>query len=437
MAKPRDLAVPRQPARPAGQAVVFLEEHEQLRRHSGSSSNSAASQDSANDNEVEDWWEPFGDLLGGKEEGILRGGVQNFGGLASKSNQPEDESLRRWITEQHFDIYGIPETDLYWPKIQQKLQLQERVREWWETDTTHTVRAYNQNQQCTSKTQWGGTAQISRGQAAFRVMASGRDPTRLGRWVWTQYRGKGNRRLRVITAYRPCQKTASSPFATWTQQRTHFQSKNQDREPRKAIFDDLAGEINRWVADGEHVVLMMDCNEDVRSNTITTFLNECGMRDIVLERHGNEAPRTHKRGSHPIDAIFATHSVQCVRAGYAGFDGGVQAKRSDHRCLWFDVTINSIFGHEMPPTNKPQARRLKCNDPRVVKCFNQYYFEFLRKHKLHERAFALEAALCYPLRSRLQREAEKLVTKKMEGILWADKRCRKLRMGGIPYSKRF
>ena len=192
MAKPRDLAVPRQPARPAGQAVVFLEEHEQLRRHSGSSSNSAASQDSANDNEVEDWWEPFGDLLGGKEEGILRGGVQNFGGLASKSNQPEDESLRRWITEQHFDIYGIPETDLYWPKIQQKLQLQERVREWWETDTTHTVRAYNQNQQCTSKTQWGGTAQISRGQAAFRVMASGRDPTHLGRWVWTQYRGKGN-----------------------------------------------------------------------------------------------------------------------------------------------------------------------------------------------------------------------------------------------------
>ncbi len=308
MAKPRDLAVPRQPARPAGQAVVFLEEHEQLRRHSGSSSNSAASQDSANDNEVEDWWEPFGDLLGGKEEGILRGGVQNFGGLASKSNQPEDESLRRWITEQHFDICGIPETDLYWPKIQQKLQLQERVREWWETDTTHTVRAYNQNQQCTSKTQWGGTAQISRGQAAFRVMASGRDPTRLGRWVWTQYRGKGNRRLRVITAYRPCQKTESSPFATWTQQRTHFQSKNQDREPRKAIFDDLAGKINRWVADGEHVVLMMDCNEDVRSNTITTFLNECGMRDIVLERHGNEAPRTHKRGSHPIDAIFPTHS---------------------------------------------------------------------------------------------------------------------------------
>jgi hypothetical protein len=145
VAKPRDLAVTRQPARPGrpkGQAVAFLEEYEQLRRQSGSSSNSASSQASADDLEAEDWCEPFGDLLGGKEEGTLQGGVQNFGGLASKPNQPEDESLRQWITERQFDIYRIPETDLYWPRIQQKLQLQERVREWWVTDTTHTVQAY-------------------------------------------------------------------------------------------------------------------------------------------------------------------------------------------------------------------------------------------------------------------------------------------------------
>jgi hypothetical protein len=127
--------------------------------------------------------------------------------MASKPNQPEDESLRRWITEQQFDIYGIPETDLYWPRVRANLQLHERLKEWWEQDTVHTVRAHNQNQKCDSVTQWGGTAQISRGQAAFRVMESGRDPTRLGRWVWTLYRGKGNRRLRVVTAYRHAKRT--------------------------------------------------------------------------------------------------------------------------------------------------------------------------------------------------------------------------------------
>jgi hypothetical protein len=128
MAKLRDLAVPRQLARPIGQAAASLEEQEQLWRPSGSSSESDSSHTSASELEAVDWWELFGDLLGGKEEGTLRCGVQNFRGLASKPNQPEDESLRRWITERKFDIYGIPETDLYWPRIQKKLQLQERVQ---------------------------------------------------------------------------------------------------------------------------------------------------------------------------------------------------------------------------------------------------------------------------------------------------------------------
>jgi hypothetical protein len=73
----------------------------------------------------------------------------------------------------------------------------------------------------------------------------------------------------------------------------------------------------------------------------------------------------------------------------------------------------------------------------VVQCFNQHYFKFLCKHKLQERAFALEAAIRYPPPIRLQREAEKLDTKKMEGLFWADKRCRKLHMVGIPFSRRF
>jgi hypothetical protein len=91
----------------------------------------------------------------------------------------------------------------------------------------------------------------------------------------------------------------------------------------------------------------------------------------------------------------------------------------------------------MPPTNKPQTRQLKCNDPRVVRTFNQYYFEFLRKHKLHKRAFRLEADAIYPLPWDLQQQAEQLDTLKMQGILHADKNCRKLRMGGVPYSKRY
>jgi hypothetical protein len=81
--------------------------------------------------------------------------------MASKPNQPEDESLRWWITEQQFDIYGIPETGLYWPRIRANLQLHERLKDWWEQDTVRTVQAHNQNKRCDLVTQWSGTAQIS------------------------------------------------------------------------------------------------------------------------------------------------------------------------------------------------------------------------------------------------------------------------------------
>jgi hypothetical protein len=104
-------------AKPAGPAVAFIAEREQQWAQDSSST--------THQPEIDDWWEAFGDLLGGKEEGTLRAGVQNFDGMTSKPNQPEDESLRRWITEQQFDIYGIPETDLYWSRVRANLQLHE------------------------------------------------------------------------------------------------------------------------------------------------------------------------------------------------------------------------------------------------------------------------------------------------------------------------
>ena len=41
----------------------------------------------------------------------------------------------------------------------------------------------------------------------------GEDPRGLGRWVWQLYRGINNRRLRVVTAYRPNQSTG--PFTVY------------------------------------------------------------------------------------------------------------------------------------------------------------------------------------------------------------------------------
>ena len=93
--------------------------------------------------------------------------------------------------------------------------------------------------------QYGGTAQISKGDAAIRECARGEDKRGLGRWVWQLYRGANNRRVRVITAYRP--NPSSGPFTVYAQHRTMFNETNKKNwEPREQMLVDLTKLINRW-----------------------------------------------------------------------------------------------------------------------------------------------------------------------------------------------
>jgi hypothetical protein len=76
-------------------------------------------------------------------------------------------------------------------------------------------------------------------------------------------------------------------------------------EPQQAILDDLASLIHEWKSNGEHTVLMMDANQDVRTGHIKQFLDNTDMRDAVMSMHRLDAPNTHIDRSKPIDGIFA------------------------------------------------------------------------------------------------------------------------------------
>ena len=73
-----------------------------------------------------DHHEIHGDFLSLKGEDLLRLGFQNFNGLTEKKNDPVDQSLWQWVTEQQFDVWGISEVNLWWPRMQQSLQFLEQ-----------------------------------------------------------------------------------------------------------------------------------------------------------------------------------------------------------------------------------------------------------------------------------------------------------------------
>ena len=88
----------------------------------------------------------------------------------------------------------------------------------------------------------------------------------------------------------------------------------------------------------------------------------------------------------------------------------------------------------MPKTVKPPERRLKCDDIKVKKRWKKLYKEYIEEHRIRERIFALEEAANGKLSKDQEKEYESLLKLKKKGIDYADKHCRKLRMGAVPYS---
>jgi hypothetical protein len=183
----------------------------------------------------------------------------------------------------------------------------------------------------------------------------------------------------------------------YIQQRKRFLELGQlNREPQQVVLGNLATLIHKWKSNGEHIVLMMDANKDMRTGHIKQFLVDTDMRDVVMSMHGLDAPNTHINGSKPIDGIFATRAVECVQAGYTTFGGGVQGKRPDHRCIWMDVCLHTVFGHRMSPVQKSAFRPVKCSSPQIWKKFNQHYKQFASSCALGTKIFQTEADSSYP-----------------------------------------
>ena len=81
------------------------------------------------------------------------------------------------MTENRFDVFGILEVNLYWPRVKKHLQFQERISKWWNPGQYRAIFAYNKTEKRMQQSirQYGGTAQISKEDAAIRECERGED----------------------------------------------------------------------------------------------------------------------------------------------------------------------------------------------------------------------------------------------------------------------
>lgn len=266
----------------------------------------------------------------------------------------------------------------------------------------------------------GGTMVLSLNTAAHRVFEIGKDTTGLGRWSWSRYRGRHDLILHVISAYRPCIPQDPGENTTHSQHQRYLDAHNDTRHPRNAMLEDLESHITQYKNQGDQIVVLMDCNEDVRRARITTWLQRLELTDVIMSTHGStQAPATYNRGSKPIDGIFCSSTIPVQACGYLPFG----AFPLDHRGLWIDVLYENAFGYKIPRCIQPAAQKLQCKDPRVVSKWVNAYDSFIRTHNLHVQQFELERLATLPLTPAMAKEFEDILELRTKGIQHADKKC--------------
>ena len=89
---------------------------------------------------------------------------------------------------------------------------------------------------------------------------------------------------------------------------------------------------------------------------------------------------TYQLGSIPIDRIFISQSLEISIGGYLPFG----TAPSNYRALWIKVKVDLAFGYVFQKSMPLIVRRLKYEDPVIVKRFQDEYLQFLTKYNLFE-----------------------------------------------------
>jgi len=204
----------------------------------------------------------------------------------------------------------------------------------------------------------------------------------------------------------------------------HFNRTRDTRCPRSAFLQDLSHELKKFLALGDHIVLLIDGNSNMKGSDLSSALASLSLQETIIQRHGKLGPSTHKWNTkdQPIDGIWTSLGLDIKARGYFDFDTLVP--NTDHRCLWIDSSFIDAFGRNMAPLQRPKARWLHNKDPRLVQNFVRVYKGLVSKQKLLQWAQSLESKVTYPMSSALSRDYEELDKLHTEAVKVAEKKCR-------------
>ena len=375
--------------------------------------------------------EVVGDPIRGKKDGELRVWYENFDGFPISSTRDRNGKVKKLNLLRKrldLDIIGGSEVQIDWSLMDRKHSLEEVLQ------TDGKIRAssgYNEHE-CVGKRQQGGVCTVVYADAAVRTTETGKDRSGLGRWSWAKIAGCRGRFTRVITAYQPVRSRKKGYTTVYRQQQRHFSSIGRHGCPRRFFREDLREFLLQCIAQNERVILMLDANENMGSGKLARIFQEPGIDlvDAVKERTRADGPPTWFRGSAQIDGIWVSKGIAIQRAAFLPFFIGI----GDHRPILVDFSSDDILQEQSVKIKVPEMRRLQCDNPVVLQRYNERLEELFRQHKVLDKVRELNPWHTTMSNREWIENTERLDLAKQDLMRAAEKRCRKLCTGGIPFS---
>ena len=231
----------------------------------------------------------------------------------------KSDTLIQIIKDYNFNYFGIQEINMH-DKILPPQQKWKR-----KFHNICTTAATNQHSSSKRRILHGGTGHFLDAQLSLRQMECGQDPTHLGRWCWTFLRGKQGIQVRVISGYRPVEDRSNRPHTVFSQHEYYFNTIDTPpphRNPRTAFYEDLDVAIQKWLEEGDLIILGLDANEDIHSGETMHWINTWGLTDVMRTTHPDTirvATCNKNYRNVPIDGIWCSPGLQVEAAGMTGF----------------------------------------------------------------------------------------------------------------------
>jgi hypothetical protein len=216
------------------------------------------------------------------------------------------------------------------------------------------------------ETKSGGTLAMAIGPTKGRIASTYSDDA--GRWVAITLLRQHRPNLTCICTYQVVDVNPTTVGeGTYANQLLGYykmQNRTHPRDLRKHHSNDLLLFVKQCQREGHSVLVAGDFNETLGDafGGMSRLVSDCGLFDVVADRHGQVGFSTYQRGTKVLDYCLMTQDlIDCVdKCGYEPFKCNIL---SDHRGLFVDFSTAHLFGNTILPLQPVVLRDISSSKP--------------------------------------------------------------------------